>query len=283
VIDGSVEALNYLRTQGKQVTFLTNNSTKSRQEYVEKFTNYGIEATIENICCSASSAARYLARDNASHVLVIGSQGLIEEIELLGDDVKATGVDEIQFTHQLDVTPADFAKVELPSFSHVVIGLDTQFTYAKLCVASLAIQQGAKFISTNKDAALRTACINDGKRYMPGNGSLIAAVEKATGIQSVNTGKPSEHILETLQESLVSEDSDAKFELEKTVMVGDRLDTDILFGQTFGLTTCLVLTGVTTPEVAKVSKIQPSFILPSIKHLMVPDLIQLNKNSGIKS
>lgn len=119
----------------------------------------------------------------------------------------------------------------------MIVGQDTSFTFAKLAYASLAIQQGAKFVATNPDAADAV-----GPGLMPGAGAIVAAVEKATGVSpEIYAGKPSAFLLELLKGNYV--------DMSRTLVVGDRLDTDIAFGKAGGAgMTVLALGGVCTVE-----------------------------------
>ena len=118
---------------------------------------------------------------------------------------------------------------------YVVIGIDRKFTYDKLRFAHAAITRGhAQFVATNRDA---TFPMEDGE--IPGGGSLVAALATATGREPVTIGKPETHAYEAILHA-------AGVTALESVMVGDRLDTDILVGRRAGARTLLVLTGVTS-------------------------------------
>jgi HAD superfamily hydrolase (TIGR01450 family) len=139
----------------------------------------------------------------------------------------------------------------------VVIAFDRTFDYAKLNTALQAVRQGARLIATNPD---RTCPVEGGE--IPDCAGMIAAVEAVTGKHvEVVVGKPSPIILEVALERLGVPRSDA-------VIVGDRLETDIVMGKRLGLATVLVLSGVTRADDARVAEIAPDLVLPSIRDLM---------------
>lgn len=211
------EVVQELRTTGRKVYFLTNNSTRTREQYCEKLINLGIPADINDVITSAYATALYLrelAPDGAA-VYVIGEEGVYVELARAG-------------MRTVDVVNGE--KIDF-----VVVGLDRQFTYEKLNLAQQAIRRGAKFIATNADT---TFPLEEGV-LSPGNGSLVAAIKAATDVEPFVIGKPEPYSLLKCLEL-----ADAK--PEEAAIIGDRLDTDILGGRRAGLQTFLVLTGVAT-------------------------------------
>jgi phosphoglycolate/pyridoxal phosphate phosphatase family enzyme len=199
-----------LKKNGKKVFFVTNNATKSRAENVAKLTSLNIPASEDEIICSSYSAATYCRDRGFKRAFVVGEKGLIEELGIAG---LATTVEETN----VDV---------------VVAGLDRQFSYDKLSLALKCIQNGAAFLATNRDA---TYPAEDGK-MLPGAGSLISALETASGKEPVVTGKPSQFFVDFVKRVVG---------VERCLMIGDRLDTDIAFGLLAGFRTMLVTeTGV---------------------------------------
>jgi 4-nitrophenyl phosphatase len=143
-----------------------------------------------------------------------------------------------------------------------VVGLDTGFTYEKLRLASAAIRAGAKFIATNADATLPTE-----RGLVPGCGSIVAAIAAASGVMPIVIGKPEPLLIQKAVEHLGVDKSDA-------VMIGDRLDTDIIAGHRAGLLTVLVLTGVSTRSEVPSSPILPDLVfndLPSLLEALIVD------------
>ena len=133
------------------------------------------------------------------------------------------------------MTEEQFREVQLdPEVGAVVVGYDRSFSYRQLAIASLYIQKGRLFVGANPDAADRV-----GDALMPGTGPLLAAIENASGVKPTVLGKPNPLLIKGILEA---NELDAK----RTVMIGDRLDTDMLFGINGGTSTLLVLTGVST-------------------------------------
>ena len=139
---------------------------------------------------------------------------------------------------------------------YVVIGIDKKITWEKLNTAVMNIRAGAKFIGTNPDSTYPTE-----NGIGVGNGAILAAIAVATGVSPLVIGKPETPIYEQALERLGSNSSD-------TLMIGDRLDTDILGAQRADIHTLLVLTGVTTLELLETSVIQPDLVLTGL-----PDII----------
>lgn len=235
-LPGAAEAVELARSLGYRPFFLTNNSTRTRSQYVERLRRMGIECTESDVITSAYATAEYLksVAPNGARVYVIGEEGLKVELRLAGFLLSENG-------------PVDF----------VVVGLDREFNYGKLARAQRAILSGADFIATNPDATFPT---EDG--LIPGAGSIVAAVERATGRRPKVIGKPEPFMLE-----LALRLSGAR--REDCVVVGDRLDTDILAGNRAGMVTVLVLTGVTAEEEAKgaTGEMRPDFIIPDLRGL----------------
>jgi len=237
LLPGSARTLALLRARGKRVFFVTNNSSKSRAEYVNKFTKLKIPVDVSEIIPSSWAAAEYLRveRPDVKKAFVIGCQGLVDELALVGID-SICGADK-EYATQIYATEADFLALDAdPDVGAVVCGWDLSFNYAKLCLASLHIQKnpGAAFVATNKDAFDKLA-----DRNVPGNGCAVAAVEQSVGRMAVTVGKPSQWLVDRL---LTMHGLDPK----RTVVVGDRLDTDIQLGVVGGCDTVLVGTGCTS-------------------------------------
>jgi phosphoglycolate/pyridoxal phosphate phosphatase family enzyme len=217
----AAEAVTRLRDAGKQIYFLTNNSGRTRADYRRKLAQVnGLDVPEETIFTSAYATALYLKQRGAAgrSVFVIGEPGLAAELAESGGLVPITQPDQVDF-HAID---------------YVAVGIDKNFTYDKLRFAHAAITRGhAQFIATNRDA---TFPMETGE--IPGGGSLVAALATATGREPVTIGKPETHAYEAILQA-------AKATAADSVMVGDRLDTDIAVGRRSGAFTVLVLTGVT--------------------------------------
>ncbi|GAA5907683.1 4-nitrophenylphosphatase [Sporobolomyces salmoneus] len=239
IIGQSRQTLDYLRKQGKRIFFVTNNATKSRQSNKTKFDKMGIHAEVDEIFTSAYAAAAYL-----KHVLefpedkkayVIGEKGLEEELDAVG--IKHSGGTDPDDNVFVDLM--DFSSIVAdPEVGAVVCGLDMHINYKKIAKAHryLKENEGCLFIATNLDSTFPT----HGSVY-PGAGSTIAPLTCCLGRDPLVIGKPENAMLESILTSFGLEKS-------KTIMVGDRLDTDIKFGVQGGIDTLMVLTGVNKTE-----------------------------------
>ena len=219
---------------------MTNNSTKSREEYLKKFTSLGIHSNVEEIFGSAYSSAIYISRILAlpppkNKVFVIGEAGI--EHELRSESIPFIGGTDPAFRR--DITPADWSGIADgslldPDVGIVLAGLDFHINYLKLSHALQYLRRGAVFLATNVDS---TFPMNH--NFFPGAGSISAPLSYMTGGQTpLALGKPSQAMLDAVE---------GKFKLDRkrTCMVGDRLNTDIKFGVEGKLGgTLAVLTGV---------------------------------------
>jgi len=230
VLPGIADFFAFCQREGIAYAFATNNSTKTVDMYVDRLKRLGISADPEQIITSAVATSEYIARHYPveTPVYVIGGPGI-------RDGLSARGFQE------------DPERAEL-----VVVGMDMAVTYDKLKVAALRIRAGATFIGTNGD---RTFPIPEG--LVPGNGSILAAIEAATDTAPLIIGKPETAMFEV---ALRRMDVGAG----QMLMVGDRLETDILGAQRAGLRTALVLTGITTPEQARTDPIQADAVFESL-------------------
>lgn len=236
LIPGADTTIAALRTAGRRVVFLSNKPLQTRADYALKLTRLGIPTGADDVINSSLVLARHLARlDPRAPVFVIGEPPLIAELRAHGFEVRAD--------HRV---------------RWVVIAFDRTFDYAKLNTALQAVRQGARLIATNPD---RTCPTEDGE--IPDCAGMTAAVEAVTGhAVEVVVGKPSPIILEVALERLGVEAHDC-------VMVGDRLETDIVMGQRLGLATVLVLTGITPAGDARIADTAPDLVVPSIRELVI--------------
>jgi 4-nitrophenyl phosphatase len=223
----------FLEQQDVAFTLATNNSSRTPEQYVEKLARLGARVPVETILTSALVCAAYLAETTppGSRIYVIGQDGIRQALEARG--------------FVLDDEQADY----------VVVGWDRTANWEQLATASLLIHSGADFIGTNPDTTFPTE-----RGPVPGNGALLAAIETATGVEPIVTGKP-EHwmYLEALRRMNATPDT--------TAMIGDRLDTDILGAARAGLTTVLTLSGIATKDDVVASSIQPDLVCADIQEL----------------
>lgn len=255
LLENTVEVLNLLRLHGKRLLFVTNNSMKSRQAYSAKFKSLGIDVDAREIFCSAYSSAVYLDKvvkfPKNRKVLVVGGKGISEELTEAG--ISWLNVDDMHFN--VNFTDADAKRVHRDeSIGCVLVGIDVGITYAKIAYAQAQLlDESTLFFATNKDTTFPQQ-----DRLFPGAGAIIQAISACAGREpSEILGKPSKAMMDSIRASM---DIDPK----KTIMVGDRLDTDIAFGKSGGLATLLVLSGIHDEATAKESDYQPDYILKDL-------------------
>jgi NagD protein len=235
LVPGADETIAALRADARRVAFLSNKPLETRDDYARKLTRLGVPAAPDDVVNSSLVLARHLAAlDAAAPIFVIGEPPLLAELRAHGFEVRAD--------HRV---------------RWVVIAFDRTFDYAKLNTALQAVRQGARLIATNPD---RTCPTEDGE--IPDCAGMTAAVEAVTGARvEIVVGKPSPIILDVALARLGVPAAEA-------VIVGDRIETDIVMGKQRGLATVLVLTGVTRADDPRVAGIAPDLVLPSIRDLI---------------
>ncbi|MDQ3539045.1 MAG: HAD-IIA family hydrolase, partial [Chloroflexota bacterium] len=242
-LPGVQDLFNALTVRGIRFLLATNNSMATPAAYVKRMADMGVDVSEADVQTSATATRDYLLGELKpdARILTVGMPALAEQI--------FTGT---AFRPATDDTsePVDA----------VVAGLDLEFTYDKLHRAMQAILDGARFVATNTDATLP---IEGG--VQPGAGSIVAAIATASQTQPVVVGKP-----ETLM--MIKGIELLGVTAGETVMVGDRLDTDILSGHRAGLRTALVLTGVSQRSDLETAEVLPDVIftdLPAMTQAIV--------------
>lgn len=233
VIQNSPEAVNKFKQLGKKFFYITNNNTKTRSEFVEKCERLKYDATMEEIVCTSFLAAVYLKEKKFDKkAYVIGSEGILKELETEG--IKHSGIGP-------DIMDGD--EVELvknfkpdPEIGAVVVGFDKYFSFPKLVKAATYLQDpNIHFVGTNCD----TERPSPNNNKFPGTGCFVKTIEAASNRSAVMVGKPESFLIEYVTK---------KYGLnpERTLMIGDNCNTDILLGKRCGFKTLLVLTGITS-------------------------------------
>nr|XP_040031636.1 glycerol-3-phosphate phosphatase [Gasterosteus aculeatus aculeatus] len=233
-VPGAPQVVNLLKEKGKRVFFVTNNSTKTRKMYAEKMSALGLRAAEDEVFSTAFCCAAYLhavCRLEGGKVYLVGSEAMARELEAVG--IRQTGVGPDHVSGR----PSDWANVPLdPDVKAVVVGFDEHFSFMKVNRAMQYLARpGCLFVGTNRDSRLP---LEEGKA-VPGTGCLLDAVEMAAQRQAQTVGKPNRFMFDCVA---------SKFGVDpgRCLMVGDRLDTDIMLGSNCGLKTLLTLTGVST-------------------------------------
>ncbi len=216
---------------GDDVAYVTNNSMWYRADYVTRLSSMGAPVSPDRIVSSARATALYLAEQSPKPgcVLVVGGAGLVHELR----DVDIEVMPSAEAAERWTANGRD-AAAATRGVDTVVVGLDLEFTYARLAVAAAAVRAGARFIATNRDPIYPME-----HGLMPGAGSVVAAIVTASGIEPVSLGKPGPLLLEVAARAMGRPVTEA-------VMVGDSLITDIPAAIAVGARSVLMLTGIST-------------------------------------
>ena len=235
LIPGAVETLERLRRRGKRLVFVSNNSTRARDDYAERISELGLPIAEEEIIPATYATARYLAERHAQErIFVVGALGLVKELLRAGLRL---------------VAEPERAEV-------LVTGSDPAINYQKLSQATSVLLAGKPWITTNLDKLYPAE-----DRVIPGTGAVVGALQYITGRQpDVVIGKPSRPIMEQALKAL-------GVPREECLMVGDIIESDVLAGKNAGIDTALVLTGVAKPEDVERSEVKPDYVLKSIADL----------------
>ncbi|PWY92745.1 2-phosphoglycolate phosphatase [Aspergillus heteromorphus CBS 117.55] len=262
---GTNETLAMLKSKGKQVVFVTNNSTKSRADYNKKLEGLGIPSTTEEIFSSSYSASIYISRilqlpANKRKVFVIGETGI--EQELRSENVPFIGGTDAAYRRT--ITPEDYKAIAAgdaslldPEVGVVLVGLDFHINYYKLALAYHYIRRGAVFLATNIDSTLPSS-----GSLFPGAGSMSAPLIMMLGREPVSLGKPNQAMMDAIEGKF-------RFDRSRACMVGDRANTDIRFGIEGKLGGTLgVLTGVSSREDFVEGDVRPTVYLDKLADLL---------------
>jgi glycerol-1-phosphatase len=239
-IPGAIEALSRLRDRGVPIRFATNNASRRAAAVADLLVGMGIQASADEVLTSAGAAAAVLAQrlPAGTPVLVVGASALHEEVAAVGL-VPVSGADEGPLA--------------------VVQGYGPQVGWAQLAEACVAVRAGAWWVATNTDRTLPTP-----RGPLPGNGSLVAALATALDRQpDLVVGKPEPGLFTAAA---------AQTGATRPLVVGDRLDTDILGACRAGMDSLLVLTGVSTAEQADAAApdSRPTYVTADLDGLFAP-------------
>lgn len=237
LIDGALEFLEHLRLCGKKYIFLTNNSSKSPKDYMDKLTKLNINVNINQIYTSGTATIEYIKKEFPdSYVYLLGNSSLSQQFKEEGIQFYFDGV--------------DMQKVL------VVLGFDTSLDYNKLNTACDLIRQGATFIATHPDIV----CPLANGRYMPDAGAISQLITACTKVEPIIIGKPSKLMIDGVIN---------RFGYDQTclAMVGDRLYTDIAMGNSSNIISILVLSGEAQIKDLSSTSPQPDYIFDSVKQL----------------
>ena len=241
LLEGALEFIEVLNQQGCDYLFLTNNSSKDSQQYVEKITRLGLPISRDKILTSGEATAMHVqGQTPGARVYVVGTSALENEFR----------------DHGLLLTD------EAPDVA--VLGFDTTITYAKLWKLCDLVRAGIPYIATHPDYNCPTET-----GFMPDIGATIAFVKASTGREpDLIVGKPNKLIVEKAAER-------TNIPLSAMCMIGDRLYTDIALGKSAGISTILVLSGETQADEIETSLHQPSYVFQNLGKV-AEYLIQMN-------
>lgn len=222
-----------------RVGYITNNASRTDEQVAEHLRELGLEVAAADVVTSPQAAVRVLATlvPPGSRILVVGGDGIVDELTQAGFAVTRSADDE----------PAA-----------VIQGFAPHVGWEHLAEASFALHTGIPWVATNTDWTIPVA-----RGIAPGNGTLVSAVHLAVGRLPVFAGKPEAAIFEVATE---------RFGARNPLVVGDRLDTDIMGGKRAGLATALVLTGIDRAKqvLAAPATMQPDYILGDLRELFTP-------------
>ncbi len=233
-LPGGGELVSFCEAHGIGYLLVTNNSTLTPAQFVARLNGLAVRVSESAVMTSAGATAAYLGSraPAGTRVNVVGEAALIGELERRGFVIAGREAD------------------------YVVCGWDKGLTYEKLKTACLAIRDGATFIGTNGDKTYPLE-----RDIIPGAGSILAALVAATDVEPIVVGKPERIIFEQALARLGAR-------REETAILGDRLETDILGGQRAGITTIMVLTGISSAEEAARCEVPPDLIYDDIPALL---------------
>ncbi|MEN1986155.1 HAD-IIA family hydrolase [Paenibacillus hubeiensis] len=236
-LPGVKSFLSSLRSRGKRLLFLTNTSVHTRKDCYKRLLGLGVSCQLDEILTAGYVSGLYFVEHAPdAKVLVVGEEALKEELRAVGINLSE---DPYRSTH-------------------VLVGMDRQFHYDKLHLAAKAVRHGAVLLATNPD----NCCPVQGD-IIPDTGAILSSIEAASQQKAaVMIGKPSNYYAE---KSLQLLDVDRS----SCLMIGDRLETDILFGKLNGMKTALVLTGISTREDIGKADFVPDYIWPSLNECIM--------------
>lgn len=249
-IDGAVEFLEAVKASGRDFYFLTNNSSKNPDAYVQKLHNMGFETTRDRVITSGDATIACLKNDYAGQkVYLLGNSLLQKQFR----DEKIALVTEDELVMENGAT--DVSKVDV-----VVVAFDTELDYKKMCIVCDLVRAGLPYLSTHPDFNCPTE-----NGFIPDAGAIHAFIEASSGRRpDTIIGKPNAGIADYLVQR-------TGYKRSEIAMVGDRLYTDVATGVNNGMTGILVLSGEATMDTVRESDVKPHMIFDSVKE-MIPRL-----------
>lgn len=237
LLDGTISLLNYIDSIGGKAYYITNNSTKSGADYVHKFQNsFHLQTTEDLFITSGYMMLRFLKQNYAQDkIFVLGTASFLAELRK-------------NHLHVVETAEEDIACV--------VVAYDSELTYPKLIEACKALSTTTvPFYATNPDL-----CCPIEFGFIPDCGAICEMITHSTGKTPTYLGKPSKEVVHVCQEA-------SGFTQEETLVIGDRLYTDIACGIEAGVDTCVVFTGEAKPDDLADTPFQPDYAFENVKAL----------------
>lgn len=235
--DGTFELINHINSIGGKAVYITNNSTKSRRDYIEKFKKWNIETDESNFITASFAACKYLKENYPTDkIFVCGTKSFVKELRDYGLNVTEENDDDIKC---------------------VIVGFDNEFTYRKGALTCEILQtKDVDFLATNPDLCCPTAFGS-----IPDCGAICRLLECSVNRKPYFVGKPNREIVDICRKI-------TGFGKNETIVVGDRLYTDIACGINAGVDTAVVFTGEAKKEDLKDTEFQPTYEFENIREFL---------------
>lgn len=234
LFDGTIDFLNYVKKIGGRYIFLTNNSSKSVDKYVEKLDKMGISATKDDFLTSVDATIEYLSNSNYKNIYALGTESFKEQLKSAGLNITDEVSDDVDC---------------------LCMGYDTELTYKKLEDACKLLNRDIAYIATNPDWVCPTAY-----GYAPDCGSFAEMICRATGKSPKFIGKPEPEMAQLAMQM-------TGYSNDETAVMGDRLYTDIKCGVNANITTLFMLSGEGTLDDMEQYKVYPDYTFKNIREL----------------
>jgi 4-nitrophenyl phosphatase len=237
-IGNTAEIFNHIHDLGLKFVLATNNSTKTPSQYQERLAKIGLRIDPGQVITSSIAAAALLQKrfPSGGVVYIIGEDGLNDALVQAGFHIGEKNA------------------------VAVIAGLDRHISYEKLSRATLLIRSGVPFYGTNPDLTFPTP-----QGFTPGAGAILAALQAATGVDPIIAGKPHKAMIQTALSHL-------QVSADQALVVGDRLETDILAGQNTGCKTALVLSGASSRQQLETWHPKPDLVSENLEELVFSSL-----------
>ena len=233
LIDGALDFLGRLEERGIKRYFLSNNSSKSVEQYVEKLRDLGIDADKDEVLLSTHDLISWLRKKEVTSTFLVGTEGMRSMLEEEGIETSS----------------------EQPEF--VVLGYDTEISYEKLATASIHLHEGVQLVASHPDMVCPSP-----RGGLPDSGAYMSLFKATTGVGPVHIcGKPNKGMILHKVEDLGLKPSEC-------CMVGDRLYTDIEMADRAGVYGILVLSGEASVDDVEEGELRPSLVVDSVADLL---------------